>query len=139
MYQDPFTISTFVTVVLAALTSTIIGIIWYHPVLFGRTWMRLSNLKPELVERAKRRAPVHAAFGFLASMVAAYVIYTFGAAANIQDWEGATTLSFWCWFGFTVPTLLGAVIWEQRPVRLYLIDVMYWFVAIMAMSCILLF
>ncbi len=123
----------------AAFVSVIIGIIWYHPRVFGGVWMRLSGITPEMAERAKRRKPIHVIFGFLASILVAYVLFWFGAAWSVYDWATALQLAFWCWIGFVVPLLLGSVIWEQRPFRLYLINVFYWLVALAAMALVLLF
>jgi hypothetical protein len=51
---------------------------------------------------------------------------------------GALQLAFWCWIGFIAPVTLGMVLWEQKPVRAYLIVAFYWLAALMAMALILL-
>ena len=34
-----------VALVVAALASMVVGWLWYSPVLFGKTWMRLAKIK----------------------------------------------------------------------------------------------
>jgi hypothetical protein len=138
MYQDPFSAATGLAILGAALASIVIGFIWYHPRVFGGMWMRLSGITPEMVEKAKRRKLLHAFFGLFASILVAYVMFWFGAAWSVYDWPGALQLAFWCWIGFVAPALLGTVIWEQRPFRLFLINASYWLAALIVMALVLL-
>jgi len=101
--------------------------------------MRLTNLSPEQIELGKKRLWVVALFGLLASMLVAYVMAYFGIARQVYDWAGALELGLWCWVGFCAPTLLGQVLWDQKPVRLYLIDAFYWLVSFLVMALILLY
>jgi len=129
---------TFLPILGAGIASVIIGFIWYQPHVFGTIWMRFSGITPEMAERAKRRMPLHAILGLLASMLIAYVMNYFGIQYGVFDWTGALQLAFWCWIGFAAPLLLGTVIWEQKPFRLYLINAFYWLVTFIAMALILL-
>jgi len=130
---------SFLPIFFAGVASIVIGFAWYHPKVFGGAWMRLSNLSPEAVENGKKRMPLLAFFGLLASMLAAYVMSYFGIAWGVFDVIGAIELGFWCWAGFVVPTMLGIVLWEQKPLTLYLINAGYWLVALIAMAIVLLF
>lgn len=123
----------------AGVVSLVIGFVWYHPSVFGGAWTRMTNLSPEAVEKGKRRMPLMAFFGLLASMLAAYVMGYFGMAWSVFDVIGAIELGFWCWVGFVVPTMLGTVLWEQKSFKLYLINASYWLVSFIAMAVVLLF
>lgn len=101
--------------------------------------MRMANITPEMAERGKKRMPLMAFFGLLAAMVAAYVMNYFGIAWGVYDWVGAVELGFWCWLGFAAPPMLGMVLWEQKPLKAYLIVSLYWLVAFIAMAIVLLF
>lgn len=72
--------------------------------------------------------------GLLAAMVVAYVMSYVSLAWGFYDWIGALELGFWCWVGFIAPTMLGMVLWEQKPFKLYLINVLYWLVALLVMA-----
>lgn len=129
----------FFSVLSAGIVSLVIGFVWYHPRVFGGAWTRMTNLSPEQVEKGKRRMPIMAFFGLLASMLAAYVLAYFGIAWAVFDVISAIELGFWCWLGFVAPTMLGTVLWEQKSIKLYLINALYWLVAFIAMAIVLLF
>ena len=128
---------TFWPIVASAFSSVVLAFIWYHPQLFGNAWMRMSNITPELAERGKKRMPLTVIFAFIASMLVAYVMSYFAIAWGVYDWVGALELGFWCWVGFTAPPMLGQVLWEQKPVKLYLINALYWLVTFMVMAVVL--
>lgn len=126
-------------VLAAGVSAVILALIWYHPAVFGASWMRMTGITPELAERGKRRMPLMAALALIASIVAAYVMSYFALAWGVFDWIGALELAFWCWIGFAAPPMLGQFLWEQKPFKLYLINAGYWLVAFIAMALVLLF
>ncbi len=132
------TVVTIWPILAAGAASVLIGWIWYHPRVFGATWMRLANITPEMAERGKKMMPLYALIGLCASMLIAYVMNYVGIAFQIYDWVGAVfELALWSWLGFVVPVTLGTVLWEQRPLKLYFINVSYWLVSFIAMALIL--
>lgn len=128
---------TFLPILFAGVVSVVIGFVWYHPKVFGSAWVRLTNLSPEAVEKGKKRMPLMAFFGLLASMLVAYVMNYFGIAWGVYDVIGAIELGFWLWAGFIAPTMLGIVLWEQKSFKLYLVNSLYWLVSFIAMAIIL--
>ena len=125
-------------IVAAGVASVLIGWVWYHPRVFGTTWMRLANVTPEMAERGKKMMPLSVILSLCGSMLIAYVMNYVGIAFHIFDWVGAVfELALWCWLGFVVPTSLGTILWEQRPFKLYLINTLYWLVTFIAMALIL--
>jgi hypothetical protein len=135
---------SFIPILIAAVANVVIGMIWYNPHVFGGAWMRMTGITPEQAERGKRRMPLHVLLGFVASMLIAYVIAYFGMAWTgylgiNADWTTALQLAFWCWIGFVAPVLLSSVIWEQKPIRFYLINASYWLVSFMIMALVLLY
>ena len=127
----------FLPILAAGIASMLVTWLWYHPRLFGSMWMRLENFTPEMVERGKKRMPLMAIIGLLASMLVAWVMSYVGILLGVYDWFGAIELGFWCWLGFAAPPMLGMVLWEQKPVRLYLIVALNWLVAFIVMALIL--
>ena len=92
-----------------------------------------------MAERGKKRMPLLALVGLLAAALVAYVMSYVSAAWGFYDWQGALQLGFWCWAGFVAPTMLGMVLWEQKPFKLYLINVLYWLVAMLVIAQIIVF
>lgn len=125
-------------IVAAGIAAVLIGWVWYHPRVFGTTWMRLANVTPEMAERGKKMMPLSVMLSLCGSMLIAYVMNYIGIAFYIYDWVGAVfELALWSWLGFVVPTSLGIVLWEQRPLKLYFINIFYWLVTFVAMALIL--
>ncbi|MEK7092886.1 MAG: DUF1761 domain-containing protein [Patescibacteria group bacterium] len=131
--------ATWLPLLAAGVANVIVGFIWYHPNVFGGTWIRFLNLTPEMTERGKKSMLVRVLVAFLASMVAAYVMRFIGVALGVYDWVGAVTLGFSCWIGFVAPAMLGTVLWEQKPIRYYAIVSGYWLVAFIVMALVLLY
>ena len=49
----------------------------------------------------------------------------------------AVLLAFWLWLGFFATTQLGMVMWEGKPVKLYIINTLHHLVSLVVMSAIL--
>lgn len=130
---------TFFPVLAAGIVAVLIGWVWYHPKVFGSAWMRMSGVTPEMAERGKKRMPLMALIGLLAAMLAAWVMNYVGILLGVYDIVGAVVLGFWCWVGFVAPTMLGIVLWEQKPLQLYFINSLYWLVTFVAIAVVLLF
>lgn len=124
-------------VVASAIAATLIGYVWYHPRIFGTMWMRLNAVTPERAERGARLRHLYTALGLVANLVVAYVMRVFLVDIGITNTADAARVGFFIWLGFVAPILLGAVLWEHRPVSLYLLNAGYWLVALIAMAIIL--
>lgn len=129
---------SFLPILFAGIVAMLIAFAWYDPRVFGSAWTRMTNLSPEAVENGKKTMKYRAPIGLLASMLAAYVMNYFGIAWGVYDIIGAVELGFWSWAGFTMPVLLGVVLWEQKPFKLFLINAGYWLVSLIAMAIVLL-
>jgi hypothetical protein len=128
---------SFWPILAAGIANLIIGFVWYHPKVFGTSWMRMANISPEAMERGKKRMPVVIIVAILAAMLAAYVMNHFGIAWGVYDWIGAVELAFWTWVGFVAPVMLGVVLWEGKPLKLFFVNSLYWLVSFVVMAVIL--
>lgn len=122
----------------AAVASMIIGALWYSPLLFGKLWMTLSGFTEEKLAEAKKKGMgTSYAVAFAGTLLMSYVL------AHFIDYVQATTIvgglqgGFWIWLGFIVPVLLSSVLWEGKSVKLYMLNIAYYAVTLMAMSVIL--
>ena len=131
------TVTSLWPILAAGIASVLVGWVWYHPKVFGTAWMRMTGLTPEMVERGKKRMPLMALIGLLASMLIAWVMSYVGILLGVYDWFSAVELGFWCWLGFVAPAMLGIVLWDQKPFKLYLINAFYWLVSFVVMAVIL--
>ena len=110
----------YLTVLTAAVAAFVEGALWYTPLLFGKQWMALRGLDPEApIERKVPVATLIIQFG--RDLVVAYVLAWLIALLGVAGWLGAVQLAALVWIGFQATLLLGAVIHEKMPWKLYLI------------------
>jgi hypothetical protein len=105
-----------VTVFVAAALNMLIGFLWYSKWLFGPTWMKLRKIKTEEFNKKSLL------YGFIASLVIAYFLAFFEAALGVTTVTDGMFVSFCMWLGFVASTQISAVIWNQAPFRLFLLD-----------------
>lgn len=122
---------------IAGMCVVIVGYIWYLPSVFGRSWMRMSGITPEAAEKQTKRMPLMILIGLLAAMWMAYVMSFVLIAFQVYDVFGGLEVGFWLWVGFVMPTMLGTVLWEGKSVRLYLLNALYWLVALIVIAAVL--
>ncbi len=126
------------TVLGAAVLGMVVGAVWYSPPVFGKHWMKLAGKTEADLAKAKKRGMGKC---YLASFVGLLVMnYVF---ANLIQYVGAATpaagaqLGFWIWLGFFAPSMLGMVLWDGKPVKLYLLNTLHYLVALLIMGAVL--
>ena len=128
----------YAAVVASAILYWMLGGLWYSPLLFGSKFISIMRWSPEQLARIEAEgAGLQLALAFVGSLVAAYVlahIVRYAGAENARD--GAKT-GLWLWLGFIVTSNLNTVFFEFRPLGLYLINVGYHLVALIAMGALL--
>jgi Protein of unknown function (DUF1761) len=123
----------YLAIVAAAAVRFALGGLWYSPVLFANAWMRESGVS----EAQTKQANMARLFGF--SAVAALVM-AFSLAAFIGP---EATLTFGAFAGFAagfswVAMALGTIyLFEQRSLKLWLINSGYEVIAFTLMGAIL--
>jgi hypothetical protein len=128
----------YLAVLVAGLINMPLGMLWYST-LFGKQFMALVGMKKDAVMTPEMKKQINKSYAttFVCSLLMAYVL------AVIIVMFGATTLTagliggFWCWLGFIVTTNIGTVLWENRPFKLYLINMGYYLVSMLIMGGIL--
>lgn len=120
-------------IALAAASTFLLGGLWYSPILFARSWMREAGL----TEEQTRQAPLARVFGFsaLASLVMAFNLAAFiGPKASLGFGLFAGLAAGLGWVAMS----LGVIyLFEQRSLRLWLINSGYQVVAYTMMGAIL--
>lgn len=108
-----------------------IGMIWYSPFLFGNLWLKLTGvaeMKPNLVD-------ILLALGssLIVAFVMAYMVLLSGAVTMI---DGAI-VGIIIEVGFIATLLLGDMIFEKKPFKLFLLRNGYNLVALAVIGAIL--
>lgn len=130
----------YVSVFIAAVVYTIIGAVWYSPVLFGNSWTKLIGFSEKELKQAAQEGMGKTMFSFfVTALLTAYVLSMFVAISGTTQIDEALKLGFWTWLGFVATTKVTDVIFAKRPLKLYYIDAGYNLVGIIVMSIILTF
>ena len=109
-------------VLVAGVAAFVVGAMWYSPLLFGKAYMEVRGLDPRVM--AEVRPPVAELVGeFARNLVIAFVLAHFVVRLEVDNWSGAVQLALWVWVGFQAMLLLGAVLHEKMPQKLYAIHV----------------
>lgn len=112
-----------VAVLVAAVASMIIGMLWYSPLLFGNIWMKLSGMsKSDMAKKKKKGMGGTMAVAFIAQLVTGYVLAIFVAFTGSTTASTGAITGFWLWLGFVGTVTLGSVLWESKPVKLYVLN-----------------
>ena len=122
----------YVAVLVAALSSFLIGGLWYSPILFARAWMREAGL-----DEARLRAKVATVFAgafVLALVIALNLALFLGEHATIAWGAGAGALAG---IGWAATSLATVFLFERRSLMLIVIDGGYLAVSYTVMGAII--
>ena len=127
-------------VLVAAIASFIFGWLFYSNVLFGPLWLKLSKIdKKEQKEMASSPMAGRMITALISSIVTAWVLLFFMGKLTINSYSGAIPLVFKIWLGFLVSTtLIGGVLWENKSVKLFFLNSIYWLLNLIIISFVLL-
>ena len=123
-------------VIASAAATIILGAVWYHPKIFGRLWMRSTNISPEMVENGERRRHLYNVAALLASLGVGGTMRYLEIATHVSGPIDALELGALLWSGLALPLLFGQLLWEQKPVRLLVVNAGYWLFAFMTSALI---
>jgi len=107
-------------VVVAAVVAFVMGGLWYSPLLFGKAWATLRGSDSPGAAGAQMRPPEILA-EFVRGLIVAVVLAGFVAHLGIVNWVDAIYLGLAVWIGFQATSIVGAVIHEYYPWKLYAI------------------
>ena len=125
-------------VLLATLSTMIVGSVWYTPKVFGTTWMKLAGLKQKDLEKNGITPIILTVF---VSLITAYILAHVAFLSNqffkhsfLQD---SLTTAFWLWLGFTAARIITHDAFEGRPKKLTLLTIGHELITFMVMGLII--
>jgi hypothetical protein len=128
------------SLVLAGVASMIVGFIWYSPMLFGNSWMKLSGYTADSLKKAQKEMGKWYGISFVLSLISAYVLsHIMILSENFFGYSqlstGLTT-AFWMWLGFVMPVQLTDQIFGSKKWKLFIINTGYQLTALLLMAVI---
>ncbi|MGQ8337535.1 DUF1761 domain-containing protein [Sunxiuqinia sp. A32] len=121
-------------ILVAALSTLVLGSIWYSPFLFGKTWMRLNGFTEE---NLKGGLPMPVIFG------TSFFVYLLAAISLAMFLGTSATLSFGIFAGVMIAVFwistakLNNVLFERQKFSLFLINAGYDLVCYIIMGAII--
>jgi hypothetical protein len=128
----------YLAVLVAGVINMAIGAFWYSPAGFGRQWIKLVNFTKKDLAKAQAKAMGTAyALAFLSTLVMSYVLALMVGALNATTVIGGAIAGFLLWLGFIATTMLGIVLWQNKPVKLYILNISHYLVVLLITGAIL--
>lgn len=128
----------YLAVVLAMLSSMVVGSIWYAKGVFGNTWSKLAKVD---MSNNKDNVAKPIITTLVVSLITAYVLAHVTYLSNqffgnsfLQD---ALTTAFWLWLGFTAARFATHDAFEGRPTKLTVLNLGNELVTLMVMGLII--
>ncbi|PUB26107.1 uncharacterized protein DUF1761 [Promicromonospora sp. AC04] len=125
-------------VIVATLSTLVVGSVWYTPRVFGKRWMRLAKVDQEAA-RAAGVWPI--VVTVIVSFLTAWVL----AGATYISWEfydgsfftAAVVTAVMLWIGFTAARIITHDAFEGRPSALTTLNLAHELVTILVMAVII--
>ncbi len=130
----------YLAVLLAALSTMVVGSIWYAKGAFGTTWGKLAKVD---MSKPPKRGEFAWLMGstFVASLVTAYVLAHVAFLSNqffqnsfLQD---SLATGFWLWLGFVATRIYVHDAFEGRRKKLTLLNASHELVTVLVMALII--
>lgn len=130
----------YLAVFLAALSTMVVGSIWYSRSVFGASWAKLAGVD---MDRKPKTSEMVWLMGstFVASLITAFVLAHVSFLSNnffqnsfLQD---TVTTAFWLWLGFTAARLYVHDAFESRRKKLTLMSAAHELVTVLVMAVII--
>lgn len=125
-------------VVLATLSSMVVGSIWYARPVFGGMWMRLIGKSEKDMTGGGTKMVLPLVVTLIVSFLTAYILAHVSFLSNsffhhsfIQD---ALTTAFWLWLGLTAARFITHDAFEGRPWKLTTLTIAHELVTLLVMA-----
>ena len=128
-----FSTLNFLAIGVSALSSFVLGGLWYSPLLFGKVWMKETGITEEAVKN-QNGAKVFG-FAFIASLIIAFNLAMFlGSTSTLKT---GMFYGFLAGFGWVTMSFAINDLFEQRSFKLFAINAGYHTTGITIMGAIL--
>lgn len=125
-------------VLLATISSMIVGSVWYAPSAFGNTWVKLAKINTKTMGQGAAKAII---LTFIVSFVTAYVLAHVASLSNVyfqnSFLQDSLTTAFWLWLGLTAARFITHDAFERRPFKLTLLNITHELVTLEVMALII--
>lgn len=127
-----------IAVLLAMVTSMLVGAVWYAKPVFGEKWQKLVKLDDKKMQKGAARAmSITIVVSLITAFVLAHVTYLSYSFFNTSFMSAALTTAFWLWLGFTAARMITHDSFEQRNPKLTIMNVVHELVTLIVMGLVI--
>ena len=127
-------------VLVAAISTMVVGFLWYSPILFAKPWMREMGYDPDdkakTKEMQKSAGPAYLG-SFIASLVSAFILALFFHWLHVQSLNLGLLVAFHVWLGFVATVQLSGVLFMKQSMKLFAMNTGYQLACYLSMGAIL--
>jgi hypothetical protein len=127
-------------ILVAAISTMIVGFLWYSPLLFAKPWMREMgydpNDKAKTDEMKKSAGPAYAG-SLVASLLSAFTLALILHGLRAEDLHFGIMASFHIWLGFVATVQFTGALFMKQSMKLFAINTGYQLVCYLVMGSIL--
>ena len=123
-----------VAIIVAAVVNIVLGSLWFSPLLFQKPWVALRVDKAPMSGTASPMLYVITAVGALVSAMTLDWIIGLAHASTLL---GGAIIGLYAGHGFVAPAVLSDNLFNERPVKLYLIVAGFPVVGLLVMGAII--
>jgi hypothetical protein len=124
-------------VLVSAVATFAIGVLWYSPILFGKQWVAFNGVTPDKVEAMRKGAVRLYGISFLCYVVLAAVFAVLIRMVHLQSVLGGAKMGGMLWVGFVATLGLTANLYSGRSLKAFALDAGYQLVFMVVMGLIL--
>jgi len=130
----------FLAVLAAAISTMLVGFLWYSPLLFAKPWMKEMGYDPDdkakAAEMKKSAGPAYAG-SFAASLVSAFVFALFLHWMRAEGARVGSMAGFHIWLGFVATVQFTGALFSKQSMKLFAINTGFQLVCYLVMGAIL--
>jgi hypothetical protein len=129
-----------VAILVAAVSTMVVGFLWYSPLLFAKPWMREMGYDPNdkaKTEEMKKSAGRAYGGSFVASLISAFTLALILHGLRAEDLHFGIMASFHIWLGFVATMQFTGALFMKQSMKLFAINTGYQLVCYLVMGTIL--
>ena len=127
-------------ILVAAISTMVVGFLWYSPLLFAKPWMREMgydpNDKAKMEEMKKSAGPAYAG-SMVASLISAFILALFLHWLRVESLQYGLLVGFHVWLGFVATVQFTDALFTKKSMTLFAINTGFQLVCYLAMAAIL--
>jgi hypothetical protein len=127
-------------ILVAAISTMVVGFLWYSPLLFGKPWMKEMGYDPNDIaktEEMKKNAGPAYGGSFVASLISAFTLALILHGLRAEDLHFGLMASFHIWLGFVATVQFTGALFTKQSMKLFAINTGYQLVCYLVMGLIL--